>query len=177
MVALQGELSRLRRYPAGDPGILESQLATLEKKDQELLEQELLLTEQAQNLDERGIELNQYERRVDQLKKDYQTYGEKQEILRIDHSMDQKRLTSVSIVQPPLMPFKPLYPRKGLNLLLDSLWWSDPGNCLCIHQRAFCRHREPSGSLASQLGTTFVVSVPDLSQPKDDHGRQSRVLA
>lgn len=171
MVALQGELNRIRGDIQREArGILESQLATLEKKDQELLEQELLLTEQAQNLDERGIELNQYERRVDQLKKDYQIYAEKQEILRIDQSMDQKRLTSVAIVQPPLMPFKPLYPRKGLNLLLGLFVGATLGIAYAFTSEHFAGTVNHPEVLASQLGTTFVVSVPDLSQPKDSNG-------
>ena len=129
-----------------------------------------MLTVGAQNLDEKGIELNQYERRVDQLKKDYQIYAEKQEILRIDHVMDQKRLTSVSIVQPPLMPFKPVSPRRGLNLLLGLFVGATLGITYAFTSEHFAGTVNHPEDLASQLGTTLVVSVPDLSQPKDSAG-------
>ncbi len=165
MVVAQGEISRLRRdLQREGRGILESQLAALKIKEQDLLTQEQALLSRAQTLDEKGIELSQFERRVEKLKKEYFTYAEKQEISRIDQVMDQKHLTSVSVVQPPLMPYKPVYPRKGLNLLLALFVGATLGIIYAFSSEHFASTVNHADDLAEQLGVPFVVTVPDLSR-------------
>ena len=174
MVALQGEISRLRRDIQREArGMLESQIAALKTKEKDLLAQEQVLLNRAQTLDRKGIELSQFERRVEKLRKDYQTYAEKQEISRIDQVMDQKRLTSVSVVQPPLMPYQPTYPRKGLNLLLGLFVGATLSIIYAFTSEHFAGTINHAEDLAGQLGVPFVVAVPDLSPASKGTGGNS----
>jgi uncharacterized protein involved in exopolysaccharide biosynthesis len=99
--------------------MLESQMAALERRRENLLAQYDDLRERAQMLDEKGIEMTAYERQVELLNKAFLTYAEKKETSLVNVVMDQSQITSVSIVQPPLLPLKPVTPRKMLNLMVS----------------------------------------------------------
>ena len=68
------------------------------------------------------------------------------------------------------MPYKPVYPRKGLNLLLGLFVGATLGIIYAFtseHLAGTVNHPE---DLAEQAGTSFVVSVPDLSPPNNAGG-------
>lgn len=122
VVALRGEMASLRKSLSREVyGILKSQYDALERKKSDLLAQQADLRNTAQILDEKGIEMKGYEDQVDLLTKAFYTYSDKKETSRVNTVMDSERIGSVSVVQPPLSPFKPVSPKRLLNLFLGGL--------------------------------------------------------
>lgn len=121
ILALTGEVARLRDNIRREiTGVLRGQLAAVKNREKELVKEQREKADLVQRLDEKGIEMEVYERKRDLLSKAYMTYAEKHETTRINTVMDKEKITSVSIIQPPTMPYKPVLPKKALSLLVAA---------------------------------------------------------
>jgi uncharacterized protein involved in exopolysaccharide biosynthesis len=164
IIALKNEIVLLRKDIHLEAiGIVERQLAVLKNKEVKLLEQENQLFKQVRILDEKGIEMGRYERQTELLSKAYRSYVDKHETSRIDNVMDQKDLTSVSIVQPPLMPFKPVYPRMVLNLLLAIFVGLTLGIVYAFTSEHLAGTVNQPDDLKRELKVPFAISIRDVT--------------
>jgi len=119
--AVEGEMNALRTSLHKEAvGILKSKSDTLERNVNALKKQLEGLQQMAQVLDSKGIEMKEYEDQVQLLTKTFYSYSDKSETSRVNADMDKERIGSVSLVQPPSEPIRPVSPKRLLNLFLGA---------------------------------------------------------
>ena len=90
-----------------ESAVLGSQLQTLDKT--------------LSNLSQGEEELNRITREFRIDKKNYNIYQSKLEESRISTEMDRQKMTNIKVVEPALLPFKPIKPDKKLNLTIGAI--------------------------------------------------------
>ena len=119
IISLRGELKSIRLGLKSEVlNTLKSRLTSLEDENMSTKVQLQELKARAQELDRKGIAMDQLQRKVNLLKQSFMTYSEKQETSRINSTMNRLEINSVSIIQPPTTPIKPVSPKRMLNLIL-----------------------------------------------------------
>lgn len=120
IITLRAELKGIRASLKDEViGTMQMHIMALKNENQGLRTQLAALQERAQFLDEKGISMEQLQRKVDLLRQSYMTYSEKQETSRINTMLDRSEINSVTITQPPTIPIKPVSPKRLLNLVLS----------------------------------------------------------
>lgn len=69
------------------------------------------------NINSIEVELNELQNQVDVDRQNYQLYLTKIEESRISDAMDKEKIASVSVIEPALLPFKPVSPKVMLNMM------------------------------------------------------------
>jgi len=154
-------------------GILKNQLSARQSRRIILQEQSDLQKKLAQELDEKGLEMEVYEREVTLLRQAARNYAEREETSRVNTVLDGARVGSVSLVQPPLAPLKPSSPRYFLNLLLAMLL----GILLGVVQAFGAEHLSGTVNTPEEmrrlLGIGAVVFIPEDTARGDLEGENS----
>lgn len=57
-------------------------------------------------------------RERDAMEKNYETYSKKLEEARVSAEMDAQKIANISVIQAPVAPISPVYPKRSLNLAL-----------------------------------------------------------
>jgi uncharacterized protein involved in exopolysaccharide biosynthesis len=87
-------------------------------REKTLLSQQQDLQKELRRLNAEEIRIAELQREVDLSETRYRTYDEKLEQARINRSLDEERISSLSVIQPATYPAKPLGPRKLYVLAL-----------------------------------------------------------
>ncbi|PIE70111.1 MAG: hypothetical protein CSA22_09495 [Deltaproteobacteria bacterium] len=120
--ALMGEIASIRNGLKQEViRIIENRVKNVGKELTNLQAQKKALESRVQVLDEKGIEMEALQRSVNLKRAAFITYSEKMETSRINTVMDQAQLSSATIFEPPLMPIKPVSPKRMLNFLLSVI--------------------------------------------------------
>ena len=106
---------------AGDLLNAEIDLSVLKSKRRYLKAQILSLTNEVKEIDGSEEGFNQLAQAVEVNKTAFLTYVGKVEEARISEAMDRAKIANIRVIEPALPPFKPIKPRKGLNLLLAAI--------------------------------------------------------
>lgn len=98
----------------------QSQVNWLRGRAQSLSKQKIALVQDLAALNNAEVRFAQLQRQVDLSEQRHRTYAEKLEQARINRSLDEERISSLSIVQPATFVAKPLGPRKLMVLALGA---------------------------------------------------------
>lgn len=112
------------------------------------------------SLNDHEIKLGSLEREVALAESNFQTYAQKLEEARIQHSLDEERISNLNISQQATLVEKPVSPKKSLVLiagLLASL--AGAAGVAVFAEQANRKIREPR-EVEQQLGLPVVVSLP-----------------
>jgi uncharacterized protein involved in exopolysaccharide biosynthesis len=74
------------------------------------------------NLDLSEKEMLNLKRELTTDEKNYQAYSDKMEEARLTDDMNRLKLANISVIQPALVPVKPLFPRMKLNVALSIVF-------------------------------------------------------
>ncbi|HEU5048436.1 MAG TPA: GNVR domain-containing protein [Rickettsiales bacterium] len=129
---LQSEEKRLRMvYRPDSPQVLKAHAAVELAQQQLHMRQAEIHAKSARAtgaLDKRITQLESQRKQYDDLtrqveidERNYKNYEAHSEEARINDKLSRKNITSVSVVDEPVVPLKPAYPRKGLVLILSLL--------------------------------------------------------
>jgi uncharacterized protein involved in exopolysaccharide biosynthesis len=86
-----------------------------------LTQQLAQLDHEIQAVDQKQNELRNLQRELSTNEKNYQTYVEKLEEARISDDLNQQKISNISVIQAPVVPQKPVKPKKLLNIILGIL--------------------------------------------------------
>jgi uncharacterized protein involved in exopolysaccharide biosynthesis len=119
-----------------------SELATLKATQAVQARQVESLRQQLKSLASEGLEIERLQLEVDSDRQAFMSYVRKGEEARAADALNRSRILNVTIVQEPLRPLEPVFPRLGLNLFAGFLaaivfaagaaWWAetrDPRIC------------------------------------------------
>jgi polysaccharide biosynthesis protein PslE len=111
-------------------------------------------------LDLRDKELQQIEREIKNHRQNYETYLGRVEEARIAEQMDQQKMVNISVIESATIPFRPVLPRKTLNMMLAMVFGAAAGLGL-----AFLVEYLRSGFLTPEsagrsLGVRVLGTVP-----------------
>lgn len=102
-------------------GITQARLSEAERRLKSLTAQEQTLFELASTLDARALGMKALEDKAELLAKAVASYEERSETSRINLQMNRPDISSVVVVQAPIMPFMPVSPKRILNLILSAI--------------------------------------------------------
>jgi uncharacterized protein involved in exopolysaccharide biosynthesis len=119
-----------------------SEVATLRATQATQARQVESLHQQLKSLASDGLEIERLQLQVDSDKQAFMSYVRKGEEARAADALNRSRILNVTVVQEPVKPLEPVFPRLGLNLLAGFLaamvlaagaaWWAetrDPRIC------------------------------------------------
>jgi uncharacterized protein involved in exopolysaccharide biosynthesis len=119
-----------------------SEIASLTATQATQAKQVEALRQQLKNLASDGVEIERLQLAVDSNKQAFMSYVRKGEEARAAQALNRSRILNVTIVQDPVKPLEPVFPKLGLNLLAGLLmalifasgaaWWAetrDPRIC------------------------------------------------
>jgi len=165
VVGMNFRISNLRSRISDEVrGILQNQLLAWQRKKDSLEAQLTIQKNLAQLLDEKGLEMEAYEREVALLKHAVINYSERRETSRVNTVLDNERISSVSLVQPPLSPLKPSSPRYFLNLLLAAILGLLFGIVFAFSAEHLSGTVNTPDEMRRLLNVSTLVFVPDMKE-------------
>jgi len=96
----------------------EAELASQRVRADTLSRQIAQLDGEIREVDLKDKELQDLKREVSTNDKNYRTYLEKLEEARISDDLNRQKIANISVIQPPVVPQKPVKPKKLLNIIL-----------------------------------------------------------
>jgi capsular exopolysaccharide synthesis family protein len=97
-------------------------LSSLTAKLEDLKAQLADAKESQKALNAADIRITQLLREIDIQTASYRKYSDSFEQARIDHALENGKISNISVVQAATLPLKPVRPRKGLNLALGVIF-------------------------------------------------------
>jgi len=117
-----------------------------------------------EQLNQMEVKLNQLEQSVDVNRQNYRLYLAKFEESRISDAMDNKKMANVSIMQSALTPFKPISPKKGLNIALAIFLGGFGGLGLAFFSEYLDDSLEKPEDVEQSLQLPVLASIPELNK-------------
>lgn len=117
-----------------------------------------------EQLNQMDVKLNQLEQSVDVNRQNYRLYLAKFEESRISDAMDTKKMANVSVMQSALTPFKPISPKKGLNIVLAIFLGGFGGLGLAFFREYLDDSLETPEDVEQSLQLPVLASIPELSK-------------
>lgn len=155
----------------------ESQINWLKGRAEILAKQRIATHTELASLNNAEVRIAQLQRQVDLSEQRHRTYAEKLEQARINRSLDQERISSLSIVQPATYVAKPLGPRKIMVLGLGAFVAIVGGLGLALLLDFFSPTLLAARDLERQLSLPLMGVIPSfasrLSSASSGYPRQS----
>jgi uncharacterized protein involved in exopolysaccharide biosynthesis len=133
----------------------------LRQKEEAQRQQQASLQQELSRLSGLEMRAKELERQAKLDEDNYQLYVRKKEEGRISEAMDSHKMVSISVVEPALPPFKPVRPRKALNIGLSFLLGGiiAVGTAFLLEQtgRTFNTRQD----VEHNLGVPVLASIPE----------------
>ena len=108
------------------------------------------------------VELSQLQQAVDVDRQNYRLYLSKFEEARISDAMDNEKITNVSLIEPALIPLKPVSPKVLLNIVLSIFLGGFGGLGLAFFTEYLDDSLEKPEDVEEALQVPVLASIPEL---------------
>jgi uncharacterized protein involved in exopolysaccharide biosynthesis len=139
----------------------EAELSALEAKRNTQSAQLAAYQDQLDKLNRIEVELSQLEQEVEVDRLNYRLYLTKFEESRISSAMDSEKIANVSLLEPASAPFKPVSPKKLLNLVLGIFLGAFGGLGLAFFMEYLDDSLEKPEQAENALNLPVLASVPE----------------
>jgi uncharacterized protein involved in exopolysaccharide biosynthesis len=117
-----------------------------------------------EQLNQMAVQLNQLKQSVDVNRQNYRLYLAKFEESRISDAMDNKKMANVSLMQSAFAPFKPVSPKKLLNIVLAIFLGGFGGLGLAFFGEFLDDSLEKPEDVEKTLQLPVLASIPELTK-------------
>ena len=121
----------------------------------------------SQHLDRMSFELAPLQREAELKAKTYLNYVKKEEEARFSSAMDQHRIVNIDIAEPTYLSFKPVYPKRRLNVLIALIVGSLTGLVMAFVAHYMDHTFKTRQEVEDQLGLPLLASIPTYQQWQD----------
>jgi len=118
------------------------------------------LDNEIKTLDLREMDLQGLKREVNTNDKNFRTYLDKKEEVRISDEMNRQKLANISVIQAAVAPFKPVKPKKGLNILLSIFLGAFSGLGFAFLSEYASQSFTSPNIVEQRLGLPVLVTIP-----------------
>jgi uncharacterized protein involved in exopolysaccharide biosynthesis len=108
------------------------------------------------------MRVNELERQTKLNEDSYLLYVKKTEESRISNAMDNQKIANISVVQPALPLFKPVKPKKALNIILSIILGAFSGLGTAFFIEYFSHTFNKKEDVEKRLGIPVLASIIDL---------------
>lgn len=112
-------------------------------------------------LNDLEMELRRLKRQCDIDEKNYQLCLTKLEESRISDNMDMEKIANVSVIQPALVPLKPVKPKKLLNIILATILGTVGSLGLAFFSEFMDHSFTTATDFEEKLGMPLLASIPE----------------
>jgi polysaccharide biosynthesis protein PslE len=137
-----------------------SELQGIQAKREVIAQQLQSLGVQLRELDQKEAELKNLDRELITDQQNFEMYQKKAEEARVSEEMDRLKMTNISIIQPAMVPPKPIKPAKTLYIFLSVVFGGALGISAGLVSEYMARGYTTAEQAAQDLGLPILASFP-----------------
>jgi uncharacterized protein involved in exopolysaccharide biosynthesis len=167
LASAEAKLKKLENIARMQDSILteETLVASLRAENEVLAEQYQQLVEELRQLHANALRIANLEREIEVLETKYRTHVEKLEEARIQHSLDDQRISSVNVLQQATLAETPVGPGKLAKLLLAILAAAFASATLVLLIEYLDRSFRTAVDVERTLQLPVLATIPKVDQP------------
>jgi uncharacterized protein involved in exopolysaccharide biosynthesis len=150
MIALSGELSRLRSKQIGHRAQEREAVAAIER-----------LKTRLQEIERANLDYEALQSQWQMHQNNYLLYAKKREEARISQALDHEKIANVSIIDPASVPLVPVRPNRKVNLAMGGILALLVSFGLTFGLGYFDNSIRTSRDIERQLNIPVIVTIPE----------------
>lgn len=139
-------------------------LSSLEAKSKALKGQLAYARDELKTLNDHEVQMSELQREINLQEASYRKYSQNLEQARVDQALETKKVSNISVVQPPTYPLRPVRPRKSLNLALGLILGVIGGIGLAFFSEHIDQRIRRPEDVEERLKLPILAAIPHSSE-------------